>query len=91
MERQMKQADPPKDLPSMKEAPSTLDTIAEIKGLSKLPSIKIQEPSQKPKFSLALGGSSGGDSKVPSLDFSNLKHVKDNDWYAYSKKLEDVI
>lgn len=33
----------------------------------------------------------GGDSKVPSLDFSNLKHIKDNDWYAYSKKLEDVI
>lgn len=41
MERQIKQADPPKDLPSMKEAPSTSDTIAEIKGLSKLPSIKI--------------------------------------------------
>jgi len=40
-----------------------------------------------------LGGSAGlgGDSKVPSLDFSNLKHIKDNDWYAYSKKLEDVI
>jgi hypothetical protein len=77
----------------MKEAPSALDAITEIKGLSKLPSIHIQEPSQKPKFSLALGSSAGvgGDSKVPSLDFSNLKHIKDNDWYAYSKKLEDVI
>lgn len=31
-------------------------------------------------------------SKVPGLDFSNLKQVKDyKDWYSYSKKLEDAI
>ena len=38
----------------------------------------------KPKFSLALGGLQvgGKPSKVPNLDFSNLKHVKENDWYA---------
>lgn len=49
--------------------------------------------SGKPKFSLALGGAGGGakPSKVPNLDFSNLKHVKENDWYAQCKKLEDVI
>lgn len=30
--------------------------------------------------------------KVPGLDFSNLKHVKDyKDWYAYAKKLEDAL
>jgi hypothetical protein len=42
---------------------------------------------------LNLGGQSSlnNDSKVPSLDFSNLKHIKENDWYAYSKKLEEVI
>ena len=31
-------------------------------------------------------------SKVPGLDFSNLKQVKDfKDWYSYAKKLEDAI
>lgn len=31
-------------------------------------------------------------SRVPGLDFSNLKQVKDfKDWYSYSKKLEDAI
>ena len=41
-------------------------------------------PVSKPKFSLALGGlgAGGKPSKVPGLDFSNLKHVKENDWYA---------
>jgi len=30
--------------------------------------------------------------KVPGLDFSNLKHVKDyKDWYVYAKKLEDAL
>ncbi len=30
--------------------------------------------------------------KVPNLDLSNLKQVKDyKDWYQYSKKLEDAI
>lgn len=50
-------------------------------------------PASKPKFSLALGGLQvgGKPSKVPNLDFSNLKHVKENDWYAQCKKLEDVI
>ena len=40
--------------------------------------------SSKPKFSLGLGGlgKDGKPSKVPNLDFSNLKHVKENDWYA---------
>lgn len=49
--------------------------------------------SGKPKFSLALGGVGGGakPSAVPNLDFSNLKHVKENDWYAQSRKLEEVI
>ncbi|MFN9901250.1 MAG: hypothetical protein ACK55Z_21205 [bacterium] len=28
---------------------------------------------------------------MPSLDFSNLKHVKESDWYAQCKKLEEVI
>lgn len=41
------------------------------------------KPPTKPKFSLAIGGlSKDGKSKVPNLDFSNLKHVKENDWYA---------
>jgi hypothetical protein len=44
----------------------------------------------KPKFSLALGAISEK-LGVPSLDFSRLKHVRENDWYAYSKKLEEVI
>jgi septal ring factor EnvC (AmiA/AmiB activator) len=50
-------------------------------------------PVGKPKFSLALGGlgAGGKPAKVPGLDFSNLKHVKENDWYAQCKKLEDVI
>jgi hypothetical protein len=31
-------------------------------------------------------------SRVPGLDFSHLKQVKDfKDWYSYSKKLEDAI
>jgi hypothetical protein len=30
--------------------------------------------------------------KVPGLDFSNLKHVKEyKDWYVYAKKLEDAL
>lgn len=30
--------------------------------------------------------------KVPGLDFSHLKSVKDfKDWYSYAKKLEDAI
>jgi predicted RNase H-like nuclease (RuvC/YqgF family) len=30
--------------------------------------------------------------QVPSLDFSNMKMIKDyKDWYSYSKKLEDAI
>lgn len=30
--------------------------------------------------------------RVPGLDFSNLKQVKDyKDWYAYAKKLEDAL
>ena len=30
--------------------------------------------------------------RVPGLDFSNLKHVKEyKDWYAYAKKLEDAL
>jgi hypothetical protein len=44
----------------------------------------------KPKFNLNLGGSNDK-SGVPSLDFSRLKHVRENDWYAYSKKLEEII
>ena len=28
---------------------------------------------------------------LPSLDFSNLKHIKENDWYGQCKKLEEVI
>lgn len=49
--------------------------------------------SSKPKFALGLGGlgKDGKPSKVPNLDFSNLKHVKENDWYAQCKKLEEVI
>ncbi len=32
------------------------------------------------------------DKKVPKLDFSNLRQVKEfKDWYSYSKKLEDAI
>ena len=35
---------------------------------------------------------SRGSLKVPGLDFSNLKQVRDfKDWYSYSKKLEDAI
>lgn len=41
MERQMKQTGPPKDMPSMKEAPTISDAIEEIKGLTKLPAIQI--------------------------------------------------
>ena len=50
-------------------------------------------PVGPPKLSLALGGGQAGGkpSKVPGLDFSNLKHVKENDWYAQCKKLEEVI
>ena len=30
--------------------------------------------------------------RVPGLDFSNLKHVKEyKDWYVYAKKLEDAL
>lgn len=30
--------------------------------------------------------------KVPNLDFSKLKHVKEfKDWYSYAKKLEEAI
>ena len=28
---------------------------------------------------------------LPSLDFSSLKHVKESDYYAQCKKLEEVI
>ena len=43
----------------------------------------FKKPAVKPKFSFAIGGlSQDGKSKVPNLDFSNLKHVKENDWYA---------
>jgi hypothetical protein len=60
--------------------------------------LKNQPPPPEPKkeikksnpFSLALGGGST-DKNVPSLDFSRLKHVRENDWYAYSKKLEEII
>ena len=47
----------------------------------------------KLKFSLGFGGlqKDGKPSMVPNLDFSNLKHVKENDWYAQCKKLEEVI
>lgn len=42
--------------------------------------------------SFTLGGAKAAPKKVPGLDFSNLKHVKDyKDWYAYAKKLEDAI
>ena len=50
---------------------------------------KIQPKPGIPKIGLSLGG--GGNSAIPSLDFSNLKHVKETDWYAQSKKLESVI
>lgn len=47
-------------------------------------------------FNLGGGGNNEGNKsqnrKVPGLDFSNLKHVKDyKDWYAYAKKLEDAL
>lgn len=39
-----------------------------------------------------LGNNKKIKSKVPGLDFSNLKQVKDfKDWYSYAKKLEDAI
>jgi hypothetical protein len=45
--------------------------------------------------SFTLGGGQRSKSqirRVPGLDFSNLKHVKDyKDWYAYAKKLEDAL
>lgn len=56
-----------------------------------------------PKFSLALPGGIGtgkasganaanSGSKLPALDFSKLKHVREGDWYAQCQKLEkDVI
>lgn len=47
-------------------------------------------------FNLGGGGNNernkSQNRKVPGLDFSNLKHVKDyKDWYAYAKKLEDAL
>ena len=53
----------------------------------------VQSRPSKPKFKLGLGGmgKDGKPSMVPNLDFSNLKHVKENDWYAQCKKLEEVI
>ena len=65
--------------------------------INQLEVLKNQPPPPEPKmeakksqFSLALGGGSS-DKNVPSLDFSRLKHVRENDWYAYSKKLEEII
>ena len=35
---------------------------------------------------------SGSSRKLPALDFSKLKHVREGDWYAQCQKLEkDVI
>ena len=54
----------------------------------------VIEEKPKPKFSLNLGGggsATGEGAGVPSLDFSRLKHIRENDWYSYSKKLEEII
>lgn len=30
--------------------------------------------------------------RVPGLDFTQLKHIKDyKEWYSYAKKLEDAL
>ncbi len=40
---------------------------------------------------LQLNLAAGQKLALPSLDFSNLKHVKESDYYAQCKKLEEVI
>lgn len=43
-------------------------------------------------FTLGDPRSKSQNRRVPGLDFSNLKHVKEyKDWYAYAKKLEDAM
>jgi hypothetical protein len=43
-------------------------------------------------FTLGDPRSKSQNRRVPGLDFSNLKHVKEyKDWYAYAKKLEDAL
>ena len=48
---------------------------------------------QSKSFSVATSNNFAfGKKRVPGLDLSNLKPVKDyKDWYAYSKKLEEAM
>ena len=51
----------------------------------------VANPMSK-SFTMGDPRSKSQNRKVPGLDFSNLKHVKDyKDWYVYAKKLEDAL
>lgn len=79
----------------LKIKPNEYDTENIVKELEDLKAqqqeIQLAENVQKkmPPFDLSLNNKRPPG--LPALDFSNLKHVREADWYAQCKKLEDEI